>query len=458
MSKSRSSTPRVPASPNSGHSRRSSRHVTSERPAHPSTSTRARLAVSSDPETRRLRSAPHRVTSHSSAMGKVAPRSASPERGDTHSSSSDSPSAMADTETGDSKDPAGEPSSPAKPEPVKKKRTRTLTTPHQSAVLHALLAQSRFPTTAQREEVGRTIGLSARKVQIWFQNQRQKARRPKNPNVTSSTPTSQAATSATSQPPLSYTPRTPAASFPQHSYVLSGPGVPGPDGSYAYIPPPGRSHDVSGTRPIRAPTASPRIRPYPLSLERPRSMSPPLLYRSHIPTMRSPRARELSRTLPPLIPPSHSYPEHEGASISRRGDSRSSLPSLHSVVETAHGDHSTPYISPTEPIFAHNPEGPSSRPFALQTPVRWESESYKTTFYLRPTSSWTDASTHHSTPPATATKDPVEQAEDRAPVEENQQGKSPASLRSGRYDPVRGIVVPFSAPSPSPAPDAHEDR
>lgn len=71
---------------------------------------------------------------------------------------------------------------PAAP-PPKKKRTRTLTTPHQSAVLHALLAQvtylgslhsgwthiipqSRFPTTAMREEVGRSIGLSARKVQV----------------------------------------------------------------------------------------------------------------------------------------------------------------------------------------------------------------------------------------------------------------------------------------------------
>jgi hypothetical protein len=30
---------------------------------------------------------------------------------------------------------------PPQPQPAKKKRTRTLTTPHQSAVLHALLAQ-----------------------------------------------------------------------------------------------------------------------------------------------------------------------------------------------------------------------------------------------------------------------------------------------------------------------------
>ncbi|KAI6131115.1 hypothetical protein EDD16DRAFT_1792959 [Pisolithus croceorrhizus] len=64
--------------------------------------------------------------------------------------------------------------------PPKKKRTRTLTTPHQSAVLHALLAKSRFPTTAMREEVGRQIGLSARKVQ----NQRQKSRRPQGSSAT----------------------------------------------------------------------------------------------------------------------------------------------------------------------------------------------------------------------------------------------------------------------------------
>ncbi|KZT35968.1 hypothetical protein SISSUDRAFT_103406 [Sistotremastrum suecicum HHB10207 ss-3] len=68
--------------------------------------------------------------------------------------------------------------SPGQSETTHRTRTRTLTTPHQAAVLHALLAQSRFPTTAMREEVGRSIGMSARKVQVWFQNQRQKARRP----------------------------------------------------------------------------------------------------------------------------------------------------------------------------------------------------------------------------------------------------------------------------------------
>ncbi|CAL1702891.1 unnamed protein product [Somion occarium] len=104
-------------------------------------------------------------------------------KGVSRSSPSDSSSQgdMADTEM-----EAG-PSQPTEeeqpPPPPKKKRTRTLTTPQQAAVLHALLAQSRFPTTAMREEVGRSIGLSARKVQIWFQNQRQKARRPRGHNA-----------------------------------------------------------------------------------------------------------------------------------------------------------------------------------------------------------------------------------------------------------------------------------
>ncbi|KAI0324048.1 hypothetical protein GY45DRAFT_1397196 [Cubamyces sp. BRFM 1775] len=96
-------------------------------------------------------------------------------------SASSSQGDMADTEmeAGPSKAPTSE-SAPEGP-PPKKKRTRTLTTPHQAAVLHALLAQSRFPTTQMREEVGRAIGLSARKVQ----NQRQKARRPRGQAATS---------------------------------------------------------------------------------------------------------------------------------------------------------------------------------------------------------------------------------------------------------------------------------
>ncbi|KAK4052486.1 hypothetical protein OIV83_002288 [Microbotryomycetes sp. JL201] len=58
-----------------------------------------------------------------------------------------------------------------------KKRSRTLTTAHQTAVLNALLAKTRFPSTETREEVGKQIGMSARRVQIWFQNRRQSQKR-----------------------------------------------------------------------------------------------------------------------------------------------------------------------------------------------------------------------------------------------------------------------------------------
>ncbi|KAG8701720.1 hypothetical protein FRC08_003934 [Ceratobasidium sp. 394] len=68
----------------------------------------------------------------------------------------------------------GSPEQPVLPAP--KKRTRTLMTPDQLTALHRLLAMTRFPTTEQREQCGREIGLSARRVQVWFQNQRQKSK------------------------------------------------------------------------------------------------------------------------------------------------------------------------------------------------------------------------------------------------------------------------------------------
>ncbi|SCV71315.1 BQ2448_2903 [Microbotryum intermedium] len=58
-----------------------------------------------------------------------------------------------------------------------KKRSRTLTSAHQTAMLNSLLAKTRFPSTETREEVGKQIGMSARRVQIWFQNRRQSQKR-----------------------------------------------------------------------------------------------------------------------------------------------------------------------------------------------------------------------------------------------------------------------------------------
>lgn len=62
------------------------------------------------------------------------------------SSDSSSQSGMADNDTEAEPSQHSERSAPQLTAPPKKKRTRTLTTPHQSAVLHALLAKvRRFP-------------------------------------------------------------------------------------------------------------------------------------------------------------------------------------------------------------------------------------------------------------------------------------------------------------------------
>ncbi|KIK97814.1 hypothetical protein PAXRUDRAFT_24474 [Paxillus rubicundulus Ve08.2h10] len=168
-------------------------------------------------------------------------------------SDSSSQSGMADNETEAERSQQSERSAPLVTAPQKKKRTRTLTTPHQSAVLHALLAKSRFPTTAMREEVGRQIGLSARKVQIWFQNQRQKARRPQGesapltrppqfgpfttmgsagPSTSSYLSSSAGGGSASETPRLgpgsSRTPVLESRRSLDSNPGLSGPGIPGP--------------------------------------------------------------------------------------------------------------------------------------------------------------------------------------------------------------------------------------
>jgi len=60
------------------------------------------------------------------------------------------------------------------------KRARTLLTPEQSRVLHELLQQTCFPSTQVREAVAAKLGLSPRKVQVFFQNKRQKQRKKNN--------------------------------------------------------------------------------------------------------------------------------------------------------------------------------------------------------------------------------------------------------------------------------------
>ena len=63
------------------------------------------------------------------------------------------------------------------------KRARKLLTQEQSRVLHNLLRQTSFPSTHVREEVAAQLGLSPRKVQVFFQNKRQKQRKKSNMTV-----------------------------------------------------------------------------------------------------------------------------------------------------------------------------------------------------------------------------------------------------------------------------------
>ncbi|KAG1897903.1 uncharacterized protein F5891DRAFT_1191534 [Suillus fuscotomentosus] len=299
-------------------------------------------------------------------------------------SDSSSQSGMADNET--EPEQQSELSSQTAPAP-KKKRTRTLTTPHQSAVLHALLAQSRFPTTTMREEVGRQIGLSARKVQIWFQNQRQKARRPQSdsaplsrpthfgpfpgaPQSTSSSHTALDVGMAESFPDISgaCAPRNPVPrSGPPLDPGLSGPGIPGRCTS----PYPTSSEEY------------PRIAASPDSTSSMQNRSSRGLEDFPSLTLREPVPRILA---------SRSFLMHEGA---QSPPSSRVLPPIHfSALESRIS--TDPYMSPTSSLppshlsstsimHQHEPTRHTERtstvtgippPFALQPQPQWDPNSF----------------------------------------------------------------------------------
>ncbi|KAJ7641777.1 hypothetical protein FB45DRAFT_900990 [Roridomyces roridus] len=371
-------------------------------------------------------------------------RRQSPEN-DTRSLSSDSQSGMADTEEAEATSPYSETSPPAVA-PLKKKRTRTLTTPHQSAVLHALLAQSRFPTTAMREEVGRSIGLSARKVQIWFQNQRQKARRP------GSQTSDPSATAAGQYGTLPTAPSYPGApmpferdprAMPPHAYSGYPPSEPF-HGSAADPPPqllgpgmPGRAsqrgrpilHLASSdrySRDLPAPPFTSRSLPGPRTLDTENREGVFPFHES-----------DPSRTLPPLI---FNQP--------RRHDVHSSSMIARSAPTTPSHALTSPSPSPT---FAHHPPEHHSYsttalglppPFTLQPKPQWDSSSSN-----RPSSSWSHSTRGSSSPPTSFIKDSSPEDEDTPRL-----GPVQPSRAAGRYDPVRAVFVPYSPTTSDPRP------
>ncbi|EIW78020.1 hypothetical protein CONPUDRAFT_157187 [Coniophora puteana RWD-64-598 SS2] len=356
----------------------------------------------------------------------LSPRPSKKMRADLHSpeervsssqSDTSSQSGMADVETEPEKGQQSEPSNaPAAPAP-KKKRTRTLTTPHQSAVLHALLAQSRFPTTAMREQVGRQIGLSARKVQIWFQNQRQKARRPQGDKSAplsrppqygpfSNTPVATPSAGIMSMGPLG--PMSHIASFTSSDSMrplgaetsplgpeLSGPGIPGfhrpgyvSSGSSRELDPQTfmrgtKSPEVPRQRAARM-TDESRILPELSHTQGGRPLAPrPLTAPGDDPRSQS------ARVLPPL---------NFGASTPPRRPANYVSPTLYHQTTTSSsgagpGPASTssgPRSAGPEPSSAPATASSMPPPFALQPQPQWDPHTFAP--YTPPQFSWTESS------------------------------------------------------------------
>ncbi|KAI8992994.1 hypothetical protein BD414DRAFT_292621 [Trametes punicea] len=97
------------------------------------------------------------------------------------------------------------------PEPVKKKRKRA--DAEQLKVLNETYNRTAFPSTEERIELAKKLGMSARSVQIWFQNKRQAMRQSSRQAAASAPPT-------TSQP------------YPTPSHTPASASLP-PQGGYA---------------------------------------------------------------------------------------------------------------------------------------------------------------------------------------------------------------------------------
>ncbi|GAA5835666.1 hypothetical protein JCM5353_004697 [Sporobolomyces roseus] len=124
-----------------------------------------------------------------------------------------------------------------------KKRSRTLTTPAQTAVLNALLAKTRFPSTETREEVGAQIGMSARRVQIWFQNRRQSQKRVRDREAQDTAVSSMPTNASNHSLPLSH-------GVPVHPHYPYGPPTVDPYAAHRY-PLNGQSQIRTGDTPLK---------------------------------------------------------------------------------------------------------------------------------------------------------------------------------------------------------------
>ncbi|KAH9931118.1 homeobox-domain-containing protein [Epithele typhae] len=112
--------------------------------------------------------------------------------------------------------PAMTPEPPA--EPIKKKRKRA--DPEQLKVLNETYNRTAFPSTEERMELAQKLGMSARSVQIWFQNKRQAVRQSTRQAASSAPPTTSAPQASPSHGSAS-----PVATIPQAGYSSHTPST-----------------------------------------------------------------------------------------------------------------------------------------------------------------------------------------------------------------------------------------
>ncbi|RPD68628.1 homeobox-domain-containing protein [Lentinus tigrinus ALCF2SS1-7] len=101
-------------------------------------------------------------------------------------------------------------------EPVKKKRKRA--DAEQLKVLNETYNRTAFPSTEERIELAKKLGMSARSVQIWFQNKRQAMRQSSRQAAASAPPTTNQPYAAPSHsaPPPTTTPLPQTGGYPGH--------------------------------------------------------------------------------------------------------------------------------------------------------------------------------------------------------------------------------------------------
>ncbi|RDX55150.1 homeobox-domain-containing protein [Lentinus brumalis] len=108
-------------------------------------------------------------------------------------------------------------------EPVKKKRKRA--DAEQLKVLNETYNRTAFPSTEERIELAKKLGMSARSVQIWFQNKRQAMRQSSRQAAASAPPTTSQPYAAPSHsaPPPTTTPLPQTGAYPGHLSSAMGP-------------------------------------------------------------------------------------------------------------------------------------------------------------------------------------------------------------------------------------------